>query len=237
MAAVVVAAALALGLYRAGAASELQRPQQQEVGQVSQQTTGGITVSAEGSVDAPPDTAYLNLGFTAENTSLQPARQEAAAKMSAVIEKIKQLGVAPKDIQTASYNIWRDQERGVFVVSNDVRVVVRNVASASKLLDSAIAAGANNVQGVSFGIENRAALEAQAREKALQQARSKAAELARLGGVTLGGPVAISEGVAMPIPMYAADAATGGAGRAESSPIEPGQLAVNITVQVTYAIR
>jgi uncharacterized protein YggE len=233
--AVVAAVALALGVYRAGSASA---PRQQEVGQVRPQAMGGISVAGTGTVVARPDTAYLNLGFTAEDASLNAARQRSATQMSDVLAKLKQLGVAAKDIQTSSYNIWRDQERKVFVVSNTVNVTVRNVAASSRLLDAAVAAGANNVQGVGFGIENRAALEAQAREKALQQARAKAAELARLGGVRLGGPVAISEGVSMPEPMYAREMSTGAASvQNASTPIEAGQQSVQVNVQVTFAIR
>lgn len=233
----VVAGALAvlaaLGIYRAGTASV----PEQEVTPVRQQAMGGVSVAGLGTADGRPDTAYVNLGFTAENKSLATARNEAAAQMTEVLDKIKQLGVAEKDIQTSNYSIWHDPERGVFVVSNEVQVVIRNVEASSRLLDGAIAAGANRVHGVSFAIENREALEAQAREKALQEARAKAEELARLGGVTIGAPIAISEGTTQPEPMYyreMAVAAEDAAGRA--TPIEPGELKVQVTVQVTYAI-
>lgn len=228
----VVAVGLALGIYRAGVASS---PRQE--GRVAQRA-GGISVSGEGAVSAKPDTAYLNLGFTAQAPSVADARRESASSMAAVIGKLKQLGVAEKDIQTSGLNIYRDQERGVFVVSNEVRVTIRDVGASSKLLDGAVAAGANSVQGLSFAIEDRAALEDQAREKALQQARAKAEKLARLGGVRLGGAVAISEGVAAPDPMlYGRALDTGGASAANmDTPIQAGQMEVRLSVQATYAI-
>lgn len=228
----VVAIALALGVYRAGAARAL------EPGEVTRAgtATGGISVSGEGSVDGRPDTAYINLGFVSENKSLTAAQKDSAAKMTAVLNKIKGLGVAEKDIQTSNYNIWRDTERGVYVVSNDVSVTIRNIASSSKLLDGAVAAGANSVNGISFGIENRAALEKQAREKAIANAKSKADELARITGVAIGAPIAVSEGAVSPPVMYERNEATADAGQA-STPIEPGQLKVSISVQITYAIK
>ncbi len=195
----------------------------------------GITVSGEGTVEARPDTAYITLGFTAENQSVGIAQKEAAEKMAAIVEKLKALGIAEKDIQTANYSIYRDQQRKLFVVSNDVRVVIRDILSSSKLLDGAVAAGANSVHGISFGIENRTVLEKQAREKAMQDAREKATELARLASVTLGGPTAISE-VTPQGPVVYAEAMARDSAAGSRTPIETGELTVRMNVQVTYAI-
>ena len=195
----------------------------------------GITVSGEGTVEARPDTAYITLGFTAQNQSVGIAQQEAARNMSAIVEKLKALGIVERDIQTANYGIYRDQQRRLFVVSNDVRVVIRDIQASSELLDGAVAAGANSVHGISFGIEDRAALEKQAWEKAMQNARAKAGELARLASVSLGGPTAISE-VTPPGPVVYAEAMARDSAAGSQTPIEPGELTVRMSVQVTYAI-
>ncbi len=230
-----VALVVAIVFYGVSRASTTQA---QEVTPVETRV-GGVSVSGEGKAEGRPDTAYLNLGFSAENSSLAAAREEAAKKMDSVLAKIKSLRVAAKDVQTSNYSVYRDPERDLFVVGNDVRVIIRNVESSSKLLDEAIDAGANSVHGISFGIENRAALQKQAREKALQDARARAEELARLGGVRLGEPVAISEGMVAPPPMFYEGAGRGAAAdtAGAATPIEPGQLEVSIQVQVTYAIR
>ncbi len=229
----VVAIGLALGIYRAGAASA---PPPQPTPQVEGEQRGGISVSGEGTVQAMPDTAYINLGFTAENKSVDVAHKQAAENMAAVVERITALGVAAKDIQTVNYSIYRDQERNLFVVSNEVRVVIRNVQASSKLLDGAVAAGANSVHGISFTIEDRTALEKQAREKAMQNAREKATELARLGDVTLGKPITISESAPPgPIP-YAEAQMRDAAGADVATPVKPGELTVRMSVNVTYAI-
>lgn len=235
MTAGVMAFVLALGIYSVGAARP-DIPEVAAVGQAATTTGGGISVGGEGSVDGRPDTAHINLGFTAENASVEKAKAEAAQKMNAVLNRIKALGIAARDIQTSNFNIWRDTERKVFVVSNDVSVTIRNINSTSKLLDGAVVAGANSVSGISFGIEDRTTLEKQAREKAVADAKAKATELARITGVGLGAPTAISEGAAsLPI-VYpgARDQAMAGE---KSTPIEPGQMKVSVSVQVTYAIR
>jgi uncharacterized protein YggE len=231
--AAVAAVALAVGMYTAGSASA----PRQEGAQVRTERVGGVSVSGEGAVTARPDTAYLNLGFTAENASVDAARTQAAENMTAVLNRIKALGVAEKDIQTSGYHIHRDTERKVFVVSNQVSVTIRDVDASGKLLDGAVAAGANSVHGISFGIEDRAALESRARAEALRVARAKAEELARLGGVQIGAPVAISEGVSDPPIIYQERAMAASADSAGApTPIEAGEMEVRISVQVTYGI-
>ncbi len=228
------AVAVLFGVYNARAAGS-RSPAAQEgervvIGQ-------GVSASGTGFVEARPDTAYITLGFTAQNASVVRAQNEVAETMNAIIAKIRALGVAEKDIQTSNHTIWRDQERKVFVVGNDVRVTVRDIDSSAQLLDEAVQAGANSVQGISFGIENRTALERQARERAMADARSKATELARLGGVALGEPVSISEGVSSPPPIIYERMAGDMAAAEAGTPIEPGQLRVDINVQVTFAIK
>ncbi len=206
-----------------------------KMAQMPTEQRAGISVSGEGMVEARPDTAYITLGFTAENQSVGIAQKEAAQNMSAIVEKLKALGIAEKDIQTANYSIHRDQDHNRFVVSNDVRVVIRDVQASSTLLDGAVAAGANSVHGISFGIEDHTVLEKQARGKAMQDAREKATELARLASVTLGGPTAISE-VAPPGPVVYAEAMARDLAAGSQTPVEPGELTVRMSVNVTYAI-
>ena len=198
--------------------------------------SSGITVTAEGEAVARPDTAYLNLGFQTENTSLEAAREEAARQMNNILDKIKQLGVKEKDIQTTNYSIWYDQERRVFVINNNVSVTIRNIESSSNILDEAIKAGANYVSGISFGIENKSELEKQARQRAMENAREKAQQLAQAAGVTLGLPVYISEGAVSNPPIVLPAGVEARSAADVSTPIEPGSMKVTISVQVTFSI-
>ena len=200
----------------------------------------GVSVSAEGSVEAPPDVAYANFGFVAESRALAPAQARVATDSSAVVRRLTSLGVKREDIQTTAYTVGRDNKRGVFVVRSGVRVKVRDVAATGKLLDAAVAAGAKRVGGVTFGIDDRAALERQARQRAMEAANAKAAELARHGNVRLGPPITITEG---PPPYYDYGYETGtglaspDSGGAPTTSIEAGQLRIVIAVQVTYSIQ
>ncbi|HLE02096.1 MAG TPA: SIMPL domain-containing protein, partial [Dehalococcoidia bacterium] len=93
------------------------------------------------------------------------------------------------------------------------------------------------LQGIAFAIDDPTALRAQAREKAMAEAKAKAEQLARLAGVTLGRPTAISEGVvARPIRFEERGLAPAVGGDIET-PIAPGEMEVAVNVQVLYAIQ
>jgi hypothetical protein len=119
-------------------------------------------------------------------------------------------------------------------VSNMANVTVRDLDSVGDVLDAVIEAGANNIWGVNFGLEDPAAAQAEARSKAIDDAEARAEALAELSDVELGPVMSISEvvgGGIAPMPMMAAERAASGAG-----PISPGEVEVSYQVQVAYFI-
>ncbi|WP_437319680.1 SIMPL domain-containing protein [Sorangium sp. So ce385] len=125
-----------------------------------------------------------------------------------------------------------------YQVSNTVTVVIRNLDQVGPVLDAVVAAGANNVWGVSFGLDKTEPLEAQAREKAIADARARAEALAKLQGVSLGGVVAISEIVDSGPrgPMYAPRLAAGTMSADAATPVAPGEVQFGTQVKVIYAL-
>ncbi|WP_437535171.1 SIMPL domain-containing protein [Sorangium sp. So ce726] len=125
----------------------------------------------------------------------------------------------------------------VYQVSNTVMVVIRNLDQVGAVLDAAVAAGANNVWGVSFGLDETDPLEARAREKAIADARARAEALARLQGVSLGRVVSISE-VVEHGQIYAPRAALASGGYASDmgTPVSSGEVPFGTQVKVVYAL-
>ncbi|MBX3205662.1 MAG: SIMPL domain-containing protein [Labilithrix sp.] len=124
---------------------------------------------------------------------------------------------------------------GQYRVSNTVRVTVRDLDKAGRLLDAAVAAGANEVWGISFEIDKPEALEAEAREKAAKDARVRAEAIAKTQGRTLGDVVSVSEnlgGGARPMPqmMKSAEMAS------FDTPVAPGEIAVSAQLEVVYRL-
>ncbi len=204
--------------------------------------TFGISVSGTGRAVGAPDIAILTLGVSAERPALEPARAAAATAQKAVIDSLKANAVAEKDIQTVQFNVQpqydspgRQQVLRGYRVSNVVRATLRKVDTAGKVIDDAVAAGGNAVvvNGISFSIDDPTEMRAEARAGAVADARAKAEQLARASNLKLGRAISISEGGAQPLPF--ARAATSLAAEA-STPIEPGELQVSVTVSVLYAI-
>lgn len=218
-------------------------------GAVAQETdtTRTITVNGEGRVSLPPDTVMMTLGIDARNAELGAAQTEAAETMDAIIAAVKGEGVAEKDIQTGGYSIsierdWNQPSQPVigYLVSQTINVKVREIDNAGKVIQAAVDAGANNVGGVWFALENPEQAIAQARELAVADARAKAEELARLTDSTLGPVQSIVEGYtpSTPIP-YAEGAgyAAADAAKSASPTINPGTTEVSLTVTISWAIQ
>jgi len=126
---------------------------------------------------------------------------------------------------------------GYYLVSNNVQIVVRDVTKVGTVIDAAASAGSNNIWGINFELEKKDAVEADLRQKAVADARTRAEALAKLSGVEIGSIVSVSEVVSgrdMPPPMpYAA-------AKAEASvatPVEAGEMTFNGQIQVVYAIK
>lgn len=207
--------------------------------------TSGITVAGHGEVQAPPDTGFFDIGVEVTATTVEDARSRAARAADAVISAVKKNGVDDKDIRTLNISIFPAYDYGTagqpritgYVVSNTVEVKVRKLDTFSAVIDAAIAAGgdAARLHGVRFDIEDTDKLRQQARELAMKDARARAEELAKLGEVDLGDPIAITETFGTnPTPVLSVERAAGAADLA--TPIQPGTATVVVEVSVRWAI-
>lgn len=205
----------------------------------------GIQVTGLGQVTATPDMATLQIGVSAQASTVAAAQNSAATAMNAVMQALKSKGVADNDIQTVGFNIYPmyDYKNGTnnitgYQVSNTVTVTIRNIANISSIIDTSAAAGGNFIQvnSISFGVSDPAPYLKQARQLAVANANATATQLASLAGVTMGKPVFITEssGYYPPSPVYyAAREAT----PAPATPINPGTTQISVNVEIVYAIQ
>lgn len=214
--------------------------------QVSQPASlSGITVTAEGEARAQPDMATVNIGVQTEGSTAEEAMAKNRQLMSTVLAKIKNVGIADKDIQTSSINVFpemeppKPNETGQPKISgyramNSVTVRVLDIAKAGPVLDAAIAGGANQMYGIQFGLQDPSALQTEALTAAVKAARVKADAIAKAAGLQIKGIAAISEDfIQRPMPL--GEAAAPMAREAQTStPVQPGELRVTAQVRVTY---
>lgn len=207
--------------------------------------TNTITVTGMGTVLGRPDIANLELGVEISGPDVAATFTEVNTTIDAVIAAVVAAGVAAEDIQTTGLDIFTEgmfgpmdgqtaQER-TYRVSNRIRVTVRDIAAVGAVVNAAVSAGANSLFGLTFGIDDRATLESQARAAAMEDARARATELAALAGGTLGEVIIIDDGTGDYFTGYAAmsNRAEGLGGGAS---IEPGSLSVSASLRVTFRL-
>jgi uncharacterized protein len=205
--------------------------------------SNSIHVNGQGKVSVRPDKADINLAIEVHTKTAKAAREQAAKAMQTLVDAVQDMGVAEKDIQTSyvalSPEYGSDSKIIGYQLTNQVLVCVRDVNKAGGVIDAAVQAGGNaaRVQGMSFAVDNSAAALIQAREKAYQDAHTKAQQYAKLAGVTLGRAMHISEGSgASPAPVPYADSAFMMKSSAASTPVQVGEQEVAVSVDVIFGI-
>ncbi len=183
-----------------------------------------LTVVGRGRVAVRPDVAWATIGVGTFMSTTQGAIQENRETMQAVLEALKEAGVEEGDIQTDRFSIYTEseyqesasgQDSNYHVVSK-ARVVIRELDEVDSILERVVEAGASDIDVV-FTVGDPASLQAEARVRALADAQARAQEWAALTGVELGRILNVSE---VPDP----------------TDIAPGELEIEVQIQVTYAV-
>jgi len=208
-----------------------------------------ISVSGTGQVSATPDIAVVSLGVQTQAKEAGAALTENNTQMQAVITALKGAGVAQKDIQTQVIQLSPQYQQPSpqagtaqqgppelvgFTATNIVEVTVRKIDSLGDLLDAAVQAGGNQIQGIRFEISDPADMVDQARDAAWQDALHKAQQLAELSNSGLGMVLTISESSRTPTPIM--ERALGAGVVAAAVPIEPGNQLIEVDLQVTWLL-
>ena len=219
--------------------------------------TNTISVEGSGDVFAVPDTATFSYSVMTTAKDVTTAQTEVNTKGNAIIAYLKGAKVDEKDIQTTDYSVNPHYEYGQsactsgycppgkqtltgYDVNQTVTVKVKDTTKAGELLSGIGSKGATNLSGLSFTINDQTALEAEARTKAIDDARAKAEELAKELGVSLVRVVGFSENGARPYyyaKTMAMDAGGMGSAPAIAPEIATGQNKITSSVSVTYEIR
>jgi uncharacterized protein len=205
-----------------------------------------ISVTGNGMAYGAPDIAVAQIGVQSRNPNPGAALDDANTKMTAIMAALKELGVADKDVQTSDFSVYAQQDidpqtgqakgTNTYIVDNTVSITMRDLTKVGQTLGLVVAAGANNIYGVSYTVADQTKLEAEARDQAMADAKARAEQLAKAAGVTLDQPMTISEFTNGPQPLVRADLAQSAAG-AKSVPVSSGQIQVNLQINVTYLIK
>lgn len=206
-----------------------------------------VSVSGQGQVDAQPDVAVVRMGVQTEAESAEQALRDNSSRMQALLDALRNAGISSEDIQTQTVQLQpryedQPQQQGQgatrtlagYVATNTVQVRARDLDNLGTLLDAAVEAGGNTIEGIRFEVSDTTGLLDQAREAAMNDARHKAEQLASLAGASLGDVLTINES-GVPRPTAARE--TVALSQAQAVPIEPGTQSIDVSIQVTWLLQ
>ena len=204
-----------------------------------------FAVTGEGKVVVKPDIAYVTVGFEASGTSVKEVQTQANAVNQKIVTALKKVGVEEKDIKTTSYNIqptfdWGSGRQKItgYTANTSLQVKVRDIDRVNEVIDGATAAGANQVGGVTFDVDDKSQYEEAARKEAVAEAKKKAQDAAKAAGFRLGKMINYSETSTgyLPRPVnYAAGEAVK-LDSAVSTQVQTGSTEIKITVTLSYVL-
>jgi uncharacterized protein YggE len=199
----------------------------------------GIFTTGDGTVATRPDTAFIAAGVDAQAPTASAAQRSVAAQAGRLIAKAKALGIPDKDINTAGYSIgpmYSSDGRTVtgYQASEELSLKWHNVDTTGSALDALVQEGGATRIGVSFGLNDYSAAQAQARTLAITAARDRAQAMAKAAGVNLGQVLRIVDyTTGGRTPVQFAPSAADAAGTTQ---VPVGELDVTVTVEVDFAI-
>lgn len=215
-----------------------------------------ITVAGKGEVFAVPDIATFTFSIVEEGKDVAEANNKSSTKNNAAMKYLKDNGIEERDIKTEGYNANPKYDYSQIVciqypcasqspkligyeVSQTISVKVRNTDKAGEILSGVGALGVTNISGLTFTIDNEETLRAEARSKAIADAKERAKKLAKDLGVKIDGVSSFYEDNNVGYPVYNAmskDMAVGGGTRVVPD-IATGENKIVVNVSVTYRLK
>lgn len=205
-----------------------------------------VSVSGEGQARATPDRALITVGVQSRAATAAAAAAENARKQTAVLDTLRRLGFTPEQITTANYSVFPEMQYDQqgqrprvigYVVSNTVRVDVRQLDRAGAVIDASLAKGANEIHGLNFYLSDPGPARRAAIADAVAKARADAEALAAAAGGRLGQILELSASPSGPIAFQTRMTMDARAAGAESAPtpISSGEEVVRASVHIRWA--
>jgi uncharacterized protein YggE len=204
-----------------------------------------FNLSAFGETLVAPDMATINLGVQTDAATAAEALKANGARMNQVMAALKKAGIVERDIQTSNLNLSaqyayeqnQPPKLTGYQASNQVTITVRDLAKLGAAVDATVDAGANTVNGVSFGLSNPKAAEDAARLEAVKALQAKAELYGRATGYKAVRLVNLSEGggytpAPPPMPVFAMAKRE----MADATSIAAGELRVRVDVSAIYEV-
>jgi uncharacterized protein YggE len=208
--------------------------------------TPSIVVTGNGIMRADPDVAYVRLGVSSRAHTAREAQAQTNAAIAKFYDALAALRIERKDIQTSqlTLNPYYDNPKpgeqpriAGYEASNVLTVRITDFAKIGPVVDAGVESGVNNMQGVTFAIEDDTRARLEALRDATREAKAKAEAIASALGIALGGVLQVVEGGGYIPPTQFFERGAAMDMKASGAIVSPGQLDVNANVTIRFAIR
>ena len=204
-----------------------------------------LTVQGRGEVRVVPDQATVRLGMTRQRPRAQEAQADVNKTVTAILTAIKQLGIPENAVQTSQLTLQPTYAQGTpggtpkingYQASNTVTVRIDRLDQTGPVVDAGLGAGANTVEGISFGLKDDSAARDRALQMAAKDAERKAGAIVKALGIRIIEVLEIQEGGRGPEPVQFFGRAAAMAAESAATPVAPGELTVSASVTIRYYI-
>jgi uncharacterized protein YggE len=202
-----------------------------------------ISLSTNAEVKVSPDRATIRISVQTRATTAAAAGADNAAKQNSVLSALRKLGLSNEQLSTTDYNVTptyryeQNKEPAItgYEVTNTIVADIRDITMVGKVLDAALANGANVISSLNFYASNTAAARAKAITDAITKSRAEADVAARAAGGTIGSLLELSvsgepSNEPRPVMMYSR-----GAAAKEDTSINPGQQSIIVNVSTRWS--
>ena len=205
-----------------------------------------LSVVGEGKVDVTPDTVYVDVGVTVQREQTADAVQaKLADQNNKIVEAMKAIGINKDGIKTSNFSINPNyiydggkQRTDGFTGNATVTVKTDKIDLAGKIIEEATSAGATNIGGTRFTVDNPEKYRADARDKAIANAKDQAQRLASSLGITLGKITNIVESnSSAPVPMYFSEKSVSISAAGGAADLSAGTQTISSTVTLFFEKR
>ena len=198
-----------------------------------------VTVVGEGTQNATPDNALINLGVSVRKGTAGDALNAANVEMTALLKAVKAQGVLDVDIQTTGISIYQDTQFNSigYRAGNTVNVKIHHIGNVGSVVAAAQKAAGDDIQlnGIALQLSDNQTQLKGARQSAMTAAAARAKEWANLAGRHLGKVLSVSEVVSNGSTGSPCGSG-GGCGGGGGAPIQAGQMNVTVDVAVVYEL-
>lgn len=202
-----------------------------------------IVTSGAGQARVTPDRATISIGVQSRAPTAAAAAADNARRQRAVLDTLRALGLASEDLSTNNYNVSPEMQYTpngtvpprviAYTVTNTVRAELRRMEDIGKVIDAALAKGANEIASLQFRSTQADSGRRVALAAAVANAKADAEVLAQAAGGSLGSLLEVSSTSVAPPRMF--DVALRSTAAKASTPIEPGEQTVSASVTVRWA--